>query len=200
MPPFIAKALNSSPSLRSFEREIEIIKTQNVHCYLYGEENYPLRLSQCYDAPIVLFSKGEALIDSRPVLAIVGTRRSTKYGRDFCRSLIEQSVNLDVVIASRLALGIDTCAHRVSLDNKLENWAVLAHGLGQTYPPDNARIALDIAESDLLISEHLYEEKAEKENFPLRNRIIAGLASAVVVVESPQKGGVLIMHCHKLKR
>lgn len=192
MPTFLANALREVKSFKSFEKELEIIEAHSIRADIYNEDDYPIRLAQCYDAPVVLFSQGDVLMDSRPVLAVVGTRKSTKYGRDFCRKLVEQAQNLGVVLASGLALGIDTEVHRMSLEYSIENWAVVAHGLGHVYPPENRRLSREILNSGLLISEHLYWDKAEKENFPLRNRIIAGLASAVLVVESPEKGGALI--------
>lgn len=125
-------------------------------------------------------------------MAIVGTRRATSYGKNFCGDLLSALSGFGVNIVSGLAYGIDSEAHRRSLDLGMKNYGVVAHGLGHIYPSEHAHLASRICDTGLLLSEHFFQEKAEKEFFPMRNRIIAGLADAVLVVESTAKGGALI--------
>lgn len=175
-------------------KELEYIKKNNVNCLLLGDENYPWRLSQCIDAPYILYTRGTLDLNGKKVLSVVGTRRPSFNGLETCRQLIIDlgERHPELVIVSGLAYGIDHCAHKTALDCGLETVAVLAHGLKYMYPAMHRSMASKIAASGALVTDFGSDEKPEKNNFIKRNRIIAGLSQATVVVESGAKGGALV--------
>ena len=179
-------------ALRRAEREIEFIERFKIACYFYSDENYPQRLTQCVDAPMMLYFKGNANLNTAKILSVVGTRSATDYGRDCCMKIIDDLADLDVLIVSGLAHGIDTAAHKEALKNHLETVAVLAHGLDRIYPQVNRNLAQRMIEQGGLLTDYMSETNPDRENFPKRNRIIAGLADATLVVEAAIKGGALI--------
>ncbi len=179
-------------ALRRAEREIEFIERFKIASYFCTDENYPHRLTQCVDAPMMLYFKGNANLNTAKILSVVGTRSATDYGRDCCMKIIDDLADLDVLIVSGLAHGIDTSAHKEALKNNLETVAVLAHGLDRIYPQVNRNLAQRMIEQGGLLTDYMSETNPDKENFPRRNRIIAGLADATLVVEAAIKGGALI--------
>lgn len=176
------------------EKEIENIKKYNITPLFYLDDDYPERLKQCEDAPVMIYVKGSACLHRAKVISVVGTRSSTAYGRDFTQEFIEKMSLYypDVLIVSGLAYGIDIISHRAALKNRLDTAAVLGHGLGYVYPSMHWETARRIIESGALISEFLYDTKPEAPNFVKRNRIIAGLSDATIIIESGKKGGALI--------
>jgi DNA processing protein len=174
--------------------ELEFTKKNGIECFIYGEENYPGRLGYCEDAPIVLFARGHLDLGQRKTISVVGTRRPTSYGLDLCRKLVKDLAERypDLVVVSGLAYGIDRCAHETALDCGLRTVAVLGHGLKFLYPAVHRRIAKEIVTSGALITDFPAGEKPEPNNFVKRNRIIAGISEATVVIESGKKGGALI--------
>jgi DNA processing protein len=189
-----AGEIYKADSLKAAENEIAFIEKNNIHTYFYLDENYPLRLKQCYDAPIILFEKGKSLLNEEKIISIVGTRNATDYGRDCCEKIIQKIVERkhNVLIVSGLAYGIDITAHRAALHNKLNTVAVLGHGLQTIYPAVHAGYARDIEEQGALVTEFTTRSKMDKALFVRRNRIIAGLSDATLVIESAAKGGALI--------
>lgn len=180
-------------ALKRTEQEIKILEQQNIGYISLFDENYPPRLRQCEDAPLYLFYKGKPeYLKVQHQLAIVGTRNVTAYGKKLTEQLIRDLSYLNICIISGLASGVDTIAHEEALNNNLPTIAVLGHGFSYLYPTENKTLAQRITENGLLVTEYLSDVKPEKMNFPQRNRIIAGLADAVVVVESGKKGGALI--------
>ena len=181
-----------------FERareELEYIRKNNIVCLFYSDENaYPESLRHCEDAPLVLFTRGKLDVNGRKTLSIVGTRRPSSYGMDSCRKLIRNLAERfpDLVIVSGLAYGIDHCAHKVALECGLETVAVLGHGLKFMYPAIHRQTAHRIESSGALVTDFPSWEKPERNNFIKRNRIIAGLSEATIVIESGVKGGALI--------
>jgi DNA processing protein len=163
-----------------------------IQAVVFSDDNYPPKLKNCEDAPLVLYVKGEADFRNRRVLGIVGTRKATPYGRMLCEKLVDGLSHLRPLIVSGLALGIDGYAHREALKNGLETAAVLAHGLDRVYPSAHSGLAARIEKQGCLISDYVTGTKPDRENFPSRNRIIAGLCDAVVVVEAAITGGALI--------
>ena len=157
-----------------------------------GEAAYPKRLKQCIDAPILLFYRGNITWNSRKSISIVGTRSATSYGLSFCKELISELQLLDVQIISGLAYGIDIKAHLSAMENGLETVACLAHGLHTVYPSSHAKYAKEIQLNGGLVSEFPTYSTMEKSNFIKRNRIIAGLSHATVVIESAKRGGSLL--------
>jgi DNA processing protein len=180
--------------IETAEKEIEFILNNNIKSLFYLDENYPERLKHCYDAPVIIFIKGATDFNRQKILAIVGTRSATGYGRDLCNKLVEDLArnNHDVLIVSGLAYGIDICAHRAALSNGLETIAVLGHGHAVIYPSVHTGIAGKIISHGALITDFPSYELPERNNFIKRNRIIAGLSDAVLVAESGEKGGALI--------
>lgn len=176
------------------EREIEFISKNKIVPFFYLDDEYPKRLKQCEDAPVVIYSKGNTNLNPAKTLSIVGTRNASDYGKEQCSGLVsELSRNhKDILIISGLAYGIDICAHKAALKNSLDTVAVLGHGLSTVYPYLHKAVAKQITEQGALVSEFLSTETPEAPNFVKRNRIIAGLADVTVVVESGERGGALI--------
>ncbi len=180
---------------RSFERadkELEFMEKNNIRAITYFDEDYPLRYKMVEDSPIILFTKGIINMNIPKVLAIVGTRKNTQYGKDSCNKLIEDLASSDVLIVSGLAYGTDVWAHNAAIKNNLQTVGVLAHGLDRIYPLENKPTAKKMVENGGLITEYPSGTKPDKENFVQRNRIIAGIADAVVIIESAMKGGSLL--------
>jgi DNA processing protein len=190
----IASYIIDNNVLKKAEKEVEFVINNNIKSLFYLDDNYPERLKHCFDAPVIIFVKGNTDINRQKILAIVGTRNASMYGRDMCNRLVEGLAqnNHHVLIVSGLAYGIDICAHRAALINKLETAAVLGHGHAVIYPSAHSGIAKQIISQGALISDFLSYEMPERNNFVKRNRIIAGLSDAVIVVESGEKGGALI--------
>lgn len=180
--------------LRKAEAELRFIEKNKIATYFINDSNYPLRLKECSDAPILLYSKGNIDFNSPKVIGIVGTRKSTSYGESFCDRFIEEISGLypDTLIVSGLAYGIDIHAHRAALKYNLQTIGVMAHGLDRIYPSVHRKTAVDMLDKGGLLTEFVSETEPEKFNFVRRNRIIAGLSDAVIVVESDIKGGSLI--------
>ena len=178
------------------QAEQEFMWTQNngVEVLCWGDERYPQRLKECADAPLTLFYKGSANLNKQRIISIVGTRKCTHYGQDLIKHLIMELQRLcpDVLIVSGLAYGVDINAHRRALDHHFETVGVLAHGLDYLYPHAHKETALQMLSQGGLLSEYCTNTKADKMNFVRRNRIVAGMCDACILVESALKGGGLI--------
>lgn len=174
------------------EKEMVFIEKHHINTYIITEENYPKRLKYCIDAPIVFFGKGHIEWNVPRVLAIVGTRKASAYGLSFTKQLIAELAQIDVMIVSGLAYGIDTEAHETALHYNLQTVGVLGHGLHMVYPSSNRKLATQMLRKGGLISEYFHETCPDAIHFPSRNRIIAGLSDAVVVIEARKEGGALI--------
>lgn len=175
-------------------RELAFLETHGVTALFYTDERFPARLRQCYDCPALLYFKGSAveLLGAARVVGIVGTRQPTEQGRAICEELVEALQPYGIVLISGLAYGIDITAHRKATAVGLPNIGVLGHGLGSVYPSDHRGTALKMLENGGLLSEYTHDSKPDRENFPMRNRIIAGLCDALVVVETAASGGSMI--------
>ncbi len=180
--------------LKRAEEEIGFIQKNRITALFYLDEDYPDRLRHCEDAPVVIYVKGKTRFDRAKVLSIVGTRNPTDYGKELCRQLVESLAGRhpDLLVVSGLAYGIDICAHKSALKHKLETAAVLAHGFSVIYPAVHREAAREIIGQGALVTEFLHDEQPEPNNFVKRNRIIAGIADATVVVESGAQGGAMI--------
>jgi DNA processing protein len=187
-----AKSILQSQTLDVAKKEMDFIEKNNINPILFSQPNFPERLALCTDAPLVLFSKGNATFNTNKVISIVGTRNATAYGRAFCNDLIAGLTHQKPLVVSGLAFGIDIASHKAALQNNLPTVACLAHSLDFLYPPAHASVAKDIQFSGALVSEFLSGTKPERELFPTRNRIIAGLADCTIVVETDKKGGSII--------
>ena len=179
---------------RKAEAEIEYAARTGVRILPLGADGYPQRLADCADAPLALFFRGTADLNGRRVVSMVGTRRCTAYGQDCVRSFVRRLKELcpDALVVSGLAYGIDICAHREALASGLDTVAVLAHGLDNLYPPRHRDTADEMTRHGGLLTEYFTHTNADKLNFLRRNRIVAGMADATVVVESAHHGGALV--------
>jgi DNA processing protein len=175
-------------------QEMEFITKHHIQPLLLDTEDYPQRLSECPDAPILLYYMGSADLNQRRVIDIIGTRHCTTYGQDLIRRFVSDLKQLcpEVLIISGLAYGVDVCAHRNALENGYETVGVLAHGLDEIYPTAHRETAKQMLKQGGLLTEYMTETKADKLNFVKRNRIVAGMSDATILVESAAKGGGLI--------
>ncbi len=186
---------NSIKNFKDFSRaeeEIEFIKKYKITPLFLTDKNYPQRLLNCYDSPAMLFYKGNADLNSSRMVAIVGTRNNSDYGKNITEKLVEELANEEVIIVSGLAFGIDSIAHKASVKNNVRTVGVLAHGLDRVYPTQNASLAKQMISFGGLLTEFKSNTNPDKQNFPGRNRIVAGISDAIIVVESGIKGGSLI--------
>lgn len=174
--------------------EYEWDTSHDVKPLVYGDNAYPTRLAQCEDAPLVLYYKGTANLNCMRTIAIVGTRHCTAYGQDLIRRFVADMHALcpDTLVMSGLAYGVDICAHRNTLEQGMDTVAVLAHGLDTLYPSSHRDVANRMVAQGGLVTEHFTHTKPDKVNFVKRNRIVAGMADACLLVESAEKGGGLI--------
>lgn len=174
------------------EEELKFIKKNEIKPLFYLEENYPKRLLHCEDGPVLLYTKGDINFNNSKVVSIVGTRKATDYGKEFCDKIVEQLVPHNPLIISGLAYGIDLYSHKAAINNKLQTAAVMAHGLDRIYPAMHRSVAKQMLEHGGLISDYKSGTNPDRENFPKRNRIVAGLSDLTIVIESSKKGGSLI--------
>jgi DNA processing protein len=188
-----AKSIKEFDDFHLAEQELKFIQKYKIKTLFLTDEDYPKRLLNCYDSPTLLFYKGTADLNTSKVLAIVGTRSNTDYGKQFTEKLVKDLSEQSIVIISGLAHGIDAIAHKAALKNGLPTVGVVGHGLDKIYPTENTSLAKDMVKEDGgLLSEFFSGTKPDKHNFPLRNRIVAGLSDATVVVETNIKGGSMI--------
>lgn len=175
------------------EKELQFIERYGIKPLFLTDARYPKRLLNCYDSPILLYYQGEADLNTSRIISIIGTRSNTEYGKQITEKLIEELVDQHVTIISGLAFGVDAIAHRSALKNKLPTVGVLAHGLDQIYPIENMGLARDMVKnSGGLLTEFRGRIKPDKHNFPSRNRIVAGMTDATIVIETGVKGGSMI--------
>ena len=174
------------------EEEISFIEKNNITPLFISDENYPKRLLNCYDSPTLLYYKGNADLNASKIISIVGTRNNSDYGKVTCENLLQDLAEEDVLVISGLAFGIDTIAHKASLKNKLKTVGVLAHGLDKIYPAQNKSLAKEMLTHGGLLTDFRSGTKPDRQNFPSRNRIVAGICDALIVIESSIKGGSLI--------
>ncbi|MEX0811030.1 MAG: DNA-processing protein DprA [Chitinophagales bacterium] len=173
-------------------QEVEWAEKNNVQLISYLDKAFPYRLKNTYDHPLVLFYKGNTDLNNRKVIGIVGTRNATNYGKKAVREIIEAIAPYKPLVISGLAYGIDIAAHTAALDKELDTVAVLGHGLHTIYPSVHRNIAAKMTNQGGLLTEFMSDSKFEKENFPKRNRIVAGMLDALIVVETKKKGGSMI--------
>ncbi|WP_374948294.1 DNA-processing protein DprA [Mucilaginibacter sp.] len=179
-------------ALKKAEAELTFIEKNDIDVLYFTDARYPKRLKNCHDSPLLLYAKGGANLNTHRVVSIVGTRNATDYGRNLCKQLIEELQEYNIIIISGLALGIDTAAHRESLNHNVPTVGVLGHGYDKMYPSQNRGLAQKMLENGGLLTEYPSGTIPNRENFPARNRIVAGMADATVVVEAGLKGGALI--------
>ncbi len=190
----LAKAVCDRSYLETAERESEYVTRNNIRTYFYLDNDYPYRLRQCDDSPVTFYFKGCCDLNAPKILSMVGTRNATPRGKELCENLIGSLAggHPDLIIVSGLAYGIDIASHKAALANNLQTIGVLAHGFNTMYPSLHTSTAREIEKKGSLITDFLSDALPERNNFIKRNRIIAGLSDATLVVESGIKGGALI--------
>jgi len=188
----LVKSIINQDVFDRVDKELEFIEKYNIKTLFYLDDNYPFRLKQCIDGPLMLYYIGNANLNADKVISIVGTRNITEYGKDICKKIVKDLSEHDILIVSGLAYGVDSCAHKAALENNLFTVGVLAHGLDRVYPPLNKSLAEKMTQKGGLLTDFMSETNPDRENFPKRNRIIAGISDAVVVIEAAKRGGALI--------
>jgi len=188
-----ARSIVEFNDFKQAEDELHFIEKYKIHVLFQTDKNYPQRLLNCYDAPILLFYKGKADLNVSKVLAVVGTRSHTEYGRNFTEKLVKDLAEEDVLVVSGLASGIDALAHKAALKNHLTTVGVVGHGLDKMYPYENTSLAKDmVKQGGGILTEFFSGIKPDKHHFPLRNRIVAGMSDATVLIETHISGGSMI--------
>jgi len=190
---FLAGSIVASKSvLERSEKEIKFIEKYKIRALFFTDEDYPFRLKHCSDGPILLYYKGNADLNTEKIVAVVGTRRPSEYGKEKTQELLNDLSKSGILVISGLAYGIDILAHKMALENNLQTVGVLAHGLDRIYPLIHDKVAKRMINNGGLITDFMSGTNPDAVNFPKRNRIVAGLCDAVVVVESKRTGGSLI--------
>ena len=192
--PRLCELLNAESLIVNAEKEIEFIEKNNIRLICKGDKDYPYRLAECNDAPLVLHGMGNADLNAKHIVSIVGTRHASEYGKSVCENFVADLAKFvpGTLIVSGLAYGIDVCAHRAALKAGLPTVGVLAHGLDRIYPTAHRSTAKSMIENGGLLTEFMSGTNPFPQNFVQRNRIVAGMADATVVIESASKGGSLI--------
>lgn len=181
-------------ALEYAECELDFISKHNIQTYFYKDQNYPFRLAQCIDAPLLLYAKGNVNVNPKHAISIVGTRTPSERGKDWCRRIVLDLANHipELTIISGLAYGIDVIAHKTAIEAGIPTIIIPAHGLDRIYPAVHRNVAIQTLDKGGILTEYTRGTEPERFNFVARNRIVAGMADAVVVVESKKKGGSLI--------
>ncbi len=189
-----AERIKKQTVLHMADKEIEFVMKHSITTHFYTDKNYPRRLKSCVDAPILIYSKGAMDLDEQRIISIVGTRNATDYGKQVCNQLIQNFAErkYKILVVSGLAYGIDIQAHKSALKFGIPTVGVVGHGLDNLYPGLHRETAKKMISNGGLVTDFPSETKIEPANFLRRNRIIAGLADATIVVESAKKGGALV--------
>ncbi|MBX2846262.1 MAG: DNA-processing protein DprA [Saprospiraceae bacterium] len=180
-------------ALKRAEKELKFLdRNKHIQPIFYLDKDFSNRLKFCSDAPLMVYFNGNVDLNANRMIAVVGTRRMSNYGRKLIETFIEQIAGTGVIVVSGLAYGVDTYVHKVCVQHQVATIGVLAHGLDRIYPATNKKLAKAMVKHGGLISEYTHETNPDRENFPSRNRIIAGLSDATVIIESKKQGGSLI--------
>lgn len=188
----VARTILSKSYLKEAEEEYHFIQKHNIQALWIEDKEYPKRLKNCEDAPLLLYFKGNTSLNPFRSISIVGTRNATSYGKKICEEFIREIKDYDVLIISGLAYGIDGAAHREALKNHIPTVGVLGHGLDRIYPLAHRDLATKMLDNGGLLTEFPSGTSPDRQNFPMRNRIIAGLADVTIIVEAALQGGALI--------
>ena len=188
----LIKNLKDKTVFEKAEKELQFIKENHIDTLFFQDENYPDKLKHCIDGPVLLFSSGNLDLKNRKIISIVGTRQITSYGMECCKKLIADLAPLNPVIVSGFAYGVDIVAHQAAMENNLQTIGVVAHGLNQIYPKVHTKYVAKMEENGGFLTDFWSSSNPDKENFVKRNRIVAGMAEATIVIESADKGGSLI--------
>ncbi|MDE0536703.1 DNA-processing protein DprA [Tenacibaculum sp. L6] len=188
----VTQHLFDKNNLKRAEEELNYIQQNNIVFSYFLEDDYPQNLKHCVDAPILIFKDGNLNLNNDKIISIVGTRNMSSYGRDFCNQLIEELKEYNPIIVSGFAYGVDICAHKAAIKTNLQTIAVLAHGLEEIYPKTHKKYIHEVNNNGGFITEFWHDEQPMRENFLKRNRIVAGISKATIIIESAEKGGSLV--------
>ena len=188
----VLKHLFEKENIQLAKQELSYIRDNEISYSYFLENTYPIHLQHCIDSPILLFQDGAIDFSNKKIISIVGTRNMSSYGRDFCTQLVEDLAQYNPIIVSGFAYGVDICAHKAAIKNNLQTIAVLAHGLGQIYPKVHKKYMQQVNENGGFLTEFWHNEMPLRENFLKRNRIVAGISKATIIIESAVKGGSLV--------
>jgi len=189
---YTIKELHDAEHFEAAEKELQYIQDHDIAYAYFTDNDFPRYLKHCIDSPLILFKKGNIDLEERKIISIVGTRNITSYGTAFCENLIEDLAPLDPIIVSGFAYGVDICAQKTAIKHGLQTIGCLAHGLNQIYPKVHSKYVPDVEKNGGFITEFWSSSNPDRENFLKRNRIIAGMSEATIVVESAEKGGSLV--------
>ncbi|NCT10780.1 MAG: DNA-protecting protein DprA [Flavobacteriia bacterium] len=189
---FAIQHLFDKQNIKLAEQELDFIEKNNYEVVYFLEDDFPKNLLQCIDSPFVMFKDGNINLKNDKILSIVGTRNMSTYGKDFCEQLIEELAVYNPIIVSGFAYGVDICAHKAAIKNNLQTIGVLAHGFEQMYPKVHKKYVRQVMENGGFFTEFGFEENPLRENFLKRNRIVAGISEATIIIESADKGGSLV--------
>lgn len=188
----VASDILSFHQFESVQQEMLILEKHGIEILFHDDPRYPKRLVLCTDSPSVLFFKGNLEALEKPMVSIIGTRHHTEYGRALCAEVVQELSKYPCCIVSGLAFGIDITAHKSALQFQVPTIGVLAHGLQEVYPLPHARVATDMQVRGGLLTEFLWNTRPARENFPTRNRIVAGMSEATIIIETGARGGSMI--------
>lgn len=188
----VLKELKQTKYLDIAEKEIQFIKENDIDYMFFQDDAFPEKLKHCIDGPILLFQRGNINLKNQRIISIVGARKITTSGIAFCEQLVETLTAYNPVIISGFAYGTDICAHKAAMKNKLQTVACLAHGFDQIYPKIHKKYMVEMEKNGGFFTEFTSYDNFDKQNFLKRNRIIAGLSEATIVIESAEKGGSLV--------
>nr|WP_147110657.1 DNA-processing protein DprA [Polaribacter sp. IC073]TXD49674.1 DNA-protecting protein DprA [Polaribacter sp. IC073] len=188
----VLKHLFDAENIKLAAQELKYIQENNIAYSYFLEDDYPTNLQHCIDSPILLFKDGNIDFSNQKIISIVGTRNMSSYGRDFCNKLVADLAAYNPIIVSGFAYGVDICAHKAAIKNKLQTIAVLAHGLEEIYPKVHKKYINEVNENGGFLTEFWHKETPLRENFLKRNRIVAGISKATIIIESAVKGGSLV--------
>ncbi len=184
--------LNDATIFKRVEEEISFIESNEIDVVTFYDSRFPQRLKHCFDAPLVLFKKGNVNLSEQKIISIVGTRKMTAYGKKVLDDLFENLTPFKPIIVSGLAYGVDIYAHQLAMKHDLQTVGVLAHGLDRIYPAVHKKEAFNMQKNGGLLTEFCSRTRPDRENFVKRNRIVAGISQATLLIESAIKGGSLI--------
>lgn len=189
---YTIQQLLDESNLKTVEKELRYIEDNNIEYSYFLDKEYPENLRHCIDGPILFFKEGTIDFNNERIISIVGTRNMTHYGRDFCNHLIEDLAAYNPIVVSGFAYGVDICAHKAAIENSIQTIAVLAHGFEQIYPKAHKKYMHKVHQKGGFITEFWHDEAPLREHFLQRNRIVAGLSKATIIIESAEKGGSLV--------
>lgn len=188
----ILSQINREEALKLAEPYVEYLIKKPVNSYFFQSQHFPLRLNQCDDAPLLLFGQGNMNLNAPRIVSIVGTRNASEYGKTICEELLHSFAGKDIIVVSGLAYGIDIYVHQLCVKLGIQTVGVLGHGLDRIYPSAHQNTAMQMIKNGGLLTEFLPGTNPDRMNFPMRNRIVAGMCDATIVIESGEKGGSLI--------